>query len=141
MEIVSPSYYENLKRYWRRRRYQRLSGSNKIKRKLKVERLGDKETHSRRRCSWKIRALPKLRVLKLVSPAKLLAKFHDSYVDMMIGLAGNVATSNRVGFARKRVVAKDQQISVVSCGEEVDSRLVLEIYKRFAASRSQVASC
>ncbi|KAH7516459.1 hypothetical protein FEM48_Zijuj10G0137400 [Ziziphus jujuba var. spinosa] len=123
------------------RRYQRLSGSNKIKRKLKVERLGDNETHSRRRCSWKIRALPKLRVLKLVSPAKLLAKFHDSYVDMMIGLAGNVATSKRVGFAGKRVVAKDQQISVVSCGEEVDSRLVLEIYKRFAASRSQVASC
>lgn len=130
MEMVSTSYYENTKRYWRRRRYQRLSGSNNIKRKVKVERLGDKETRGLCR-SWKIR---KLRVSKLV------AKFHDYYVDMMIGLAGNVAKSNRVGIAGKRVVAKDQQVSVVSCGEEVDSRLVLEIYKRLAASR-QVASC
>lgn len=138
MEIVPTSYSKNLMRYWRRRRYQRLSRSNNIKRKMNVARLGDQGTRSstittRRRRSWRIRRCltTKLSVLKVVSPARLLAKFHAYYVEMMVGLAGNVAKPNRI-FAGKSV-AKDKEISVVSSGTEgrlVDSKLLLEIYKR-----------
>lgn len=137
------TYYDNLKRYWRRRRYQRLHGSNHNKRKLLVTRLG--EGGSRRR-QWKIRSSkPKLMIClrRILSPVKMLAKFHDAYVDMMIRLAGNMAykSTGAGAFAGKKV-AKTKQISMVkSTGDQelVDSRLVLEIYKRLAASR-QIAA-
>lgn len=59
----------------------------------------------------------------------------------MVKLVSNVAkTANNGGvLAGKNNVAKEKQISFVSCGEEVDSKLVLEIYKRLADSRSLAA--
>ncbi|PON34191.1 hypothetical protein PanWU01x14_346350 [Parasponia andersonii] len=141
MEIGPITYYESLKRYWRRRRYQRLHGSNHTKRKVLITRLGD--GGSRRR-QWKMRSYkPKLLVSlrRILSPLTLLAKFHDAYVDTMIWLAGNMATGAGA-FAGKKV-AKTKQISTVSSNadhqELVDSRLVLEIYKRLAASRQMAA--
>lgn len=133
MEISPISYFENLKRYWRRRRYQKLSGANIKKRKLQVTRLGDGKLcrHSKPR-----RTMPKLK-LRIVSPLHILSKFHDSYVEMTKGLASSVIKSaNNGGVLAGKKVAKEKQITLVSCGEEVDSRLVLEIYKRLAASRS-----
>ena len=134
--------YENLKRYWRRRKYQRLHGSNhNNKRKLRIIRLGDHGTSSSRRQCKAMRDSDKPRspicLRRLFSPLKALAKFHDTYVNMMVRLAGNVAhkSSGAGAFAGKKV-AKSKQISVVSSGEElVDSKLVLDIYKRLAASR------
>ncbi|KAF5470336.1 hypothetical protein F2P56_010856 [Juglans regia] len=122
MEIVNPSaYYENLKRYWRRRRYQRLNGENySNKRKLKITRLGG----SGHRRQWRIRSTPKLRLSFIVSPIKLLAKFHDSYVNMMLRLAGNVGKSNSVDLFGGKRVPKGRQISMVSGGEEVDGSYV-----------------
>ncbi|PON86997.1 hypothetical protein TorRG33x02_172440, partial [Trema orientale] len=141
MEIVRITYYENLKRYWRRRRYQRLHGSNPTKRKLLITRLGD--GGSRRR-QWKRRSCkPKLMVSlrRILSPLKLLAKFHDAYVDTMIRLAGNIVIG--AGALPGKRVAKTKQISTVSSNadhrELVDSRLVLEIYKSLAASRQMAA--
>ncbi|KAH7516461.1 uncharacterized protein LOC107413320 [Ziziphus jujuba] len=138
MEIFESqtTYFDNLKRYWRRRKYRKLSGSRTIKRKMKYARLGDGTSPSPSpRRSWKIRTFPKLR-LRLVSPLKLFAKFHEAYVDMMIGLAGNVAKSSRLGIFSGKKVASEKHISMVSSGEElVDSKLVLEIYNRLAASR------
>ncbi|KAJ6718824.1 hypothetical protein OIU79_006649 [Salix purpurea] len=125
MEMISSTCCENVKRCWRRRRYQRLNGANK--RKLTIARLG-----SGRR--WKLRAVPKLH-MKIASPIKLLAKFHDAYIGMMIRVAANMASLNSKGFFRGKRVARDQHISTVSSGDEVDSRLLLEIYKRLAASR------
>ncbi|PON34192.1 hypothetical protein PanWU01x14_346360, partial [Parasponia andersonii] len=125
MEIVSITYYENLKRYWRRRRYQRLHGTNHTKRKLPITRLGD--GGSRRR-QWKMRSCkPKLMVSlrRILSPLTLLAKFHDAYVDMMIRLAGNVAIG--AGAFAGKGLAKTKQISSVSSNadhrELVDNRL------------------
>ncbi|XP_041011499.1 uncharacterized protein LOC121255302 [Juglans microcarpa x Juglans regia] len=122
MEIVNPSaYYDKLKRYWRRRRYQRLNGENySNKRKLKITRLGG----SGRRRQWRIRSSPKLRLSFIVSPIKLLAKFHDSYVNMMLRLAGNVGKSNSVDLFGGKRVPKGRQISLVSGGEEVDGSYV-----------------
>ncbi|CAK7326645.1 unnamed protein product [Dovyalis caffra] len=126
MEIISSASYGNVKRYWRRKGYQRLNGANK--RKLKIARLG-----SGRR--WKLRIVPAQLHMKIASPIKILAKVHDAYIDMMIRLATNIGSLNNKGFFRGKKVAKDQHISMVSSGDEVDSRLVLEIYKRLAASR------
>ncbi len=107
-------------RYWRRRRYQRLKGANNNKRKLKITRLGGTA-----RRIWRVRRTPKLTLIKVVSlsPIKLLAKFHAAYVNMMIRLVSNVKNPK-----------DDRQISVVSSGEEVDGRFVLEIYKRIAST-------
>ncbi|GMY18460.1 hypothetical protein FCV25MIE_13699 [Fagus crenata] len=120
METVPSTYYGNLKRYWRRRRYQRLNGANNNKRKLKITRLGGTA-----RRLWRVRRTPKLTLIKVVSlsPIKLLAKFHDAYVKMMIRLVSNVKNPK-----------DDRRISVVSSGEEVDGRFVLEIYKRIAST-------
>ncbi|KAI3410705.1 uncharacterized protein J3R85_018560 [Psidium guajava] len=138
MEMVRPSaYYEALKRYWRRRRYQKLSGSPAKRSKLKVMRLGG-SGGSRRQ--WKVRTAPKLRwkiSVASLSPVKLLAKFHNGYMDMMIGVACSVVKStSSAGILRgKRVAKESQKISMVSTGEEVDGRFVVEVYKKLAASR------
>ncbi|RVX12722.1 hypothetical protein CK203_011727 [Vitis vinifera] len=129
MEISPATCYENLKRYWRRRRrrYQRRTGATTNKRKLRVVRLGGVNHR-------KIRLIPKLR-LKIFSPIKLLAKFHDAYVDMMIAFACNVGKINKVWALGDERIAKSSQVLMVSTTcEEVDSRMVLEIYKRLAAS-------
>ncbi|PRQ40271.1 hypothetical protein RchiOBHm_Chr4g0434241 [Rosa chinensis] len=138
MEIAPSSYYTNLKRYWRRRRYQRLSVDNK--KKLRVQRLGGGPNGtSPPRRFFKIR---KLRFLKFVSPINLLAKVHGAYVDMMVMMAGNVGGARRIAGGSKKVAKAQDQISVAAtCGEQaVDTRLVLEIYKRLAASR-QLTAC
>ncbi|GKV47310.1 hypothetical protein SLEP1_g54222 [Rubroshorea leprosula] len=64
-----------------------------------------------------------------------LARFHDAYVDMMIRVENNLGKANGSGLFGGKKIAKGQHIAVVSGGEEVDSRLVMEIYKRLAASR------
>lgn len=129
MEISPATCFDNLKRYWRRR-YQRLTGASATnnRRKLRIVRLGG-DNHR------KIRLIPKRR-LKIVSPIKLLAKFHDAYVDTMIGFASNVGKVNKVrALGGKRIAKSSQVLMVSSTGEEVDSKSVLEIYKRLAASR------
>ena len=138
MEIVPSSYHDNLKRYWRRRKYQRLNVNSK--KKMRVARLGGGATGSSSPTRFfKIR---KLRLIKFVSPIRLLAKFHGAYVDMMVRMAGNVGGARRVAGGSKKVAKiQDQIVSVAaSYGEEaVDTRLVLEIYKRLAASRQLAA--
>ncbi|KAM3741260.1 hypothetical protein ACB098_08G162800 [Castanea mollissima] len=106
MEIVPSSYYENLERYWGRRRCLRLNGADSNKKKLMIARLGG-TAHGVRRTTPK-------HLFNTASPTKVLAKFHDAYVDMMILLARNVGNLNKVS----------RQISMVSSGEEVDSGFV-----------------
>ncbi|KAG6715131.1 hypothetical protein I3842_05G235800 [Carya illinoinensis] len=143
MEIVNPSAcYESLKRYWRRRRYQRLINgtANNNKRKLKIIRLGIRSTGAARRGFWRVRRSSQKLIrfnnnINAVSPIKLLAKFHDSYVDMMIRLVGNIGNLNNVDLFGGKRVPKGRQISMVCNGEEVDGRFVLEMYKRMASTR------
>ncbi|KAL7240334.1 hypothetical protein ACSBR2_006063 [Camellia fascicularis] len=119
MDIVPATYVENIKRYLRRRKYQRLDNTKK---RLKTTRLGSKTRH----WSWKIRRpVPKLR-FKTVSPIKLMAKLHDAYVDMMIRLVG----------AKRVPKGRSVPVPMVAANDEVvDGRLVLEIYKRLVSSR------
>lgn len=110
MVLVSatPSY-GSVKRYWRRRQYERLSVSRPH---IQVIRLGGK-----RKRSWNIKVIRRLRLrFKLASPIKLLAKLRDAYINMMLGLAR----------------AKDRKVSKV---EDIENKLILEICKSLKASR------
>ncbi|XP_057984002.1 uncharacterized protein LOC131168501 [Malania oleifera] len=123
-------FYGNLKRYWVRRRYHRLDGSVKNRKSMKVARLGD----GRRRRLWKIKAIPKLR-LKIASPLKLWHKLKDSYINMMLNLAGNVGQlNNGNAFGTKRI-PKARKVPVVYSNDEFENRLIFEIYKALTASR------
>ncbi|KAA8529103.1 hypothetical protein F0562_034098 [Nyssa sinensis] len=124
MDILPGAYFENIKRYWRRRKYQRLDDSNR--KKMKITRLGNR---NRKVC--KIRLVPKLR-FKIVSPIKLLAKFHDGYINMMIGLVGN----KKASLLGEKRVPKGGPVPIVSASDEiVDCRMVMEIYKRLVSTR------
>ncbi|KAK4785012.1 hypothetical protein SAY86_001701 [Trapa natans] len=132
------SYYQSFKSYWRKRKYQRLTGTryNSIKKKLKITRLGSRSRPSHRHYSklTTLSTAPKLGP-KILSPIKMLSKFHDGYVTMMVRLAGSLDRSAGSSAMGGNKVKKGQQVALASTGEEVDSRLVMEIYKKFAASR------
>ncbi|PIA63672.1 hypothetical protein AQUCO_00201191v1 [Aquilegia coerulea] len=132
MEMNSTiAIYGSLKRFWRRRQYQRLDGTNK--KNMNVARLGGK-----RKSFWRIRAIPKLKLkLKIVSPIKMLAKLRDAYINMMLGLAGNVGSLNGDGFFGDKRIPKARKPSsskVSKAAGEYESKLIFEIYKALKAS-------
>lgn len=130
--LPAGEYFESLRRHWRRRKYQRISGATHSKRKLQVLRLGGGAADApRRRRLWRIRRIPKLH-WKIVSPIKLLAKLSDAYAGMMICLANKMANG---GFLRGKKPAKPRHLVWASTGDQVDTRLVEEIYKQLVASR------
>ncbi|KAK3189386.1 hypothetical protein Dsin_028947 [Dipteronia sinensis] len=142
MDALPMACYENLKRYLRRRRYKKLSASthHSYKRKIRVSRLGSPGSNCGRQ--WRIKRMPRIQ-LKIVSPIKVLTKFHEAYVNMMIYFANKMANSshnNIEGVFRGKKVARGRQIALVSSGEEVDSKLVMEIYKRISASQQSNTS-
>ncbi|KAF5457480.1 hypothetical protein F2P56_021580 [Juglans regia] len=132
MELIPKPIRGSLKRCWRRQQYQRLYGSKTNRRNMKVMRFGD----SPRRV-WRIRsAIPKLR-WKIGSPFKIWAKLKNAYINMMVNLAGNVgylSTTNVFGGKR---IPKGRQgaAAAVYSVEEVENRLIFEIYKVLQASR------
>lgn len=133
MELLPKASYGNLKRYWRRRRYQRLEGTTQSRKNLKITKFGGTGPNRK----WKIKALPKLRILRpFRSPLKLLTKIKNSYMEMMINLAGNVGTLNTsTTFGGKRVPKARKSDAIVYSSHQVEERLVLEIYKALVASR------
>lgn len=136
MELLPKKSYGNLKRFWRRRSYQRIDDETRIRRNVKVTRFGGGE---RKKHSWKIKALPKLRFLMRPigsAPLKLLTKVKNAYMEMMLNLAGNVGslTANNA-FGTKRIPKERKVDTIAYSGYEVEERLVLEIYKALAASR------
>ncbi|KAJ8761256.1 hypothetical protein K2173_001312 [Erythroxylum novogranatense] len=134
MELLSKPFPGTWKRYWRRKRYQRIDGAGSRK-NTKTLRLGGPKP----RRVWKIKAV-KLR-LRLFSPLKLWNKLKNAYVDMMLSLAGNAGylSSDNV-FGSKRIPKARQVIPVVYSNEEVENRLIYEIYKALEATRDLAVS-
>ncbi|KAE9450950.1 hypothetical protein C3L33_17119, partial [Rhododendron williamsianum] len=89
MDMIPATYLDNLKRYWRRRKYQRLDDNKK---RMKVARLGNNQ-----RRGWKLRLARKLK-FKVVLPVKLLTKFHSAYINMMVVWS----VTRRLGFSEGR---------------------------------------
>ena len=131
MDLIPKPNQGSLKRYWRRQQYQRLHGSKSSRKNVKVTRFG---AGSPRRV-WRIRAVRKLR-FKIFSPFKLWTKLKNTYMNMMVSLAGNVGYLNTSNIFGGKWVPKARQVShVVYSTEEVESRIILEIYKALLASR------
>ncbi|GMN46371.1 hypothetical protein TIFTF001_015552 [Ficus carica] len=79
-----------MKLYGRRRRYQKLRRVNSIK---ENEAIPMSKASRWRRCSWKVRVGPKLRV-KFSKSIVVLKRFRDSYIEMMLCFAGRVMQLN-----------------------------------------------
>lgn len=133
MDILPFGYLDGIKRYWRRRRYQRLDDALKVKRRLKIAYLGSRKSSKK---EVKIKKSRKWG-FKIITPMKLVAKFHEAYIEAMLRLA----SSKRIDYVKNEAkrVAESQPIPMLSAptNEMVDSRVVVEIYKRVVSTRDQ----
>ncbi|XP_010523972.1 PREDICTED: uncharacterized protein LOC104802191 [Tarenaya hassleriana] len=103
--------------YWGRRRgYQRLDGTSG-----KRAELDPNPTRKRMKRVWRVKIIPKLRILKRASPKRILVWLRDAYVNMMLRLANSrvVGASGHVGFgAESGPVLK-----------EYDEKVLVGVYK------------
>ncbi|KAF7131826.1 hypothetical protein RHSIM_Rhsim09G0103100 [Rhododendron simsii] len=127
MDTDRATYLDNLKRYWRRRKYQRLDDTKKSRR---VARLGNNQ-----RRGWKLRLGRKLK-FKVFLPVKLMTKFRRAYSNMMVRLVGDKETGH---FGGKKIPKSGPVPMVASASYEIDDRMVLEIYKRLVSTRQLTA--
>ncbi|OWM64412.1 uncharacterized protein LOC116207084 [Punica granatum] len=129
MDIVKP-LNGSIKRYWRRKKYKRLHAEVAHQKRVQVMRFG--RGSSRR--FWKIRIVPKLQ-WRIPSPLKLLTRLRNAYVKMMFSLAGNVGSLNTNSVFGAKRIPKARQAPVVYSADEIENRLVYEIYLALKASR------
>ncbi|GMI77019.1 hypothetical protein like AT2G47485 [Hibiscus trionum] len=126
MEFLQKPIPGTLKRFWRRRQYQKLKGGEAItKRKnIKVTRIGGVSQRF-----WKIKAVPKVRWRIIASPTKFLTKLKNGYMNMMLRLGGIVwylSAENEFGGKR---IPKARKVGLGYSNSEFDQRLLYEIYK------------
>ncbi|KAL3501779.1 hypothetical protein ACH5RR_036228 [Cinchona calisaya] len=114
MGILPIGCLDYLKRYWRRRRYQKLEDATKMKRRFKIAQFGKKTSNLG---------------FKIVTPTEPVEKFHEVYVDTMMHLGSSKRVDNVENEAKR--VAKCQPIPMLSAptNEMVDSRVVLKCTK------------
>lgn len=111
-------------RYWRRSRgYERLDGSAKKVRsgKKDVKRVKLDPT-TRKRRFWRIKIVPKLRILKKGSPKKVLTWLRDAYVNMMLRLANSRVIESSYGYG-------EYGYGLDLRSREYDEKKLVEIYK------------
>lgn len=105
MDILEIVNFGSLKRYWRRRRYQRLDDATKIKRKLKIAKLF----------------------------AKFYRFYIDAMIRLVSYKKSNNGLINEKKVSKPNNRAFLMVSS--GTNEVIDCRLVLEIYKRILSSR------
>lgn len=118
------------KQYLKRRKYQRLDHCIiPSKSKLPVIKLGgNQEPDSQRQ--WKLKNLHKLKLKALVSPTKLLVKFREAYINMMLRWSTKIG-SGRVSFNLYK--RKHKHSTMAINGQQVDAKVVMAIYRRMVA--------
>ncbi|KAF3581668.1 hypothetical protein DY000_02028279 [Brassica cretica] len=110
-------------RYWQKSRgYERLDGSAKKAKSggRNVKRVKFDPTRKRR--FWRIKIVPKLRVLKKASPKKLLTWLRDVYVNMMLSFANSRVIESSYGFG-------EYGYGSGLASREYDEKKLVEIYK------------
>lgn len=124
--------------YWRRRRYERLDGSTRSRKKNRVQ-LGEK---GRKRFFGRIKIKPRFRWLRLVSPKKLLIKLRDGYVKMMLSFANSAAMSGGYGYGNGFGIGEG--VGAMGLGrpplKEYDEKMIVEIYKSLVAQQQLMAT-
>lgn len=125
--------------YWRRRRYERLEGSTRSRKKNRVQ-LGEKG----RKRFGRIKIKPRFRWLRLVSPKKLLIKLRDGYVKMMLSFANSAALSGGYGYGYGSGFGIGEGVGAVGLGrpplKEYDEKVIVEIYKSLVAQKQLMAT-
>ncbi|CAH8390650.1 unnamed protein product [Eruca vesicaria subsp. sativa] len=114
------------KRYWRRwRGYEKLDRSSTVGRR-NGKRVKMDPTKKKR--FWRIKIMPKLRILRRASPKRFLVWLRDSYVNMMMRLANSRA-----------VGASGYGGSGFGSGQmkEYDEKMLVEIYKTILMAQAQ----
>ncbi|KAL2329528.1 hypothetical protein Fmac_017109 [Flemingia macrophylla] len=117
--------YGGIKRYFRRRRYQRLDGDNNVgrgRKKTKVVRL----RRSPRR-HFRMKSVPKLTWMVIRSPLKMLAKVKNSYMKLMLRWMNTESM-----FGQKRIAKVPEAYNYKS--HQFEARLIFEISKALVAS-------
>ncbi|QCE12916.1 uncharacterized protein LOC114185876 [Vigna unguiculata] len=119
--------YGGIKRYFRRRRYQRLDSGGAAtftgERKTKMIRLR-RSPHRQ----WRMKAVPKLTWM-VRSPLKMFAKLKNAYMKFMLK---SMNTDNM--FGNKNTLKIDRQTSKVRKNDAFEARLIFEISKALVAS-------
>ncbi|KAG7561804.1 hypothetical protein ISN45_Aa05g031750 [Arabidopsis thaliana x Arabidopsis arenosa] len=116
------------KRYWRRwRGYEKLDGSSETSSgRRKGKRI--KMDPTRKKRFWRIKIVPKLKILKTASPKKFLVWLRDSYVKMMMRLANSRVVGSSgyggSGFGSGQM-------------KEYDEKMLVEIYKSILMAQAQ----
>ncbi|RWW56802.1 hypothetical protein BHE74_00036452 [Ensete ventricosum] len=130
---VPIKFYRGINSYWRRRKYQKLESSSSPghKKSKKVTRLG--AVRGTRRWFVRLRRSFRFRI-RLPSPARLLVRLRDAYVDCMLAMAGKapgLSTKNGPEVWSKRIpTSRSAKIKSV----EFERRLICEIYKSLVIS-------
>ncbi|KAI9160832.1 hypothetical protein LWI28_011923 [Acer negundo] len=112
MEVKQKLFYNSLKRYWRRRSYQRLDHNKAKTSRKKIKSVKFTTLRSTSRRFWRIKAVPKLR-FKIGSSAihKLWSKFKNAYMQMMINFSGKMWYSDNGNvFGDQRNIHKVGQV-------------------------------
>ncbi|KAK4759673.1 hypothetical protein SAY87_022804 [Trapa incisa] len=136
MEIITMRPFSNksVKTFLRRREYKRLHHEITDQKRVRVTRFAGGGSGQQRRF-WKIRIAPMLRWRLIVaSPLRMLAGLKNAYVRMMIGLAGNVGSLNTNNVFGVKRIPKARQTPTVYSAEEIENRLIQEIYLALKAS-------
>lgn len=133
-EKVSEKWFQGLRGYWKRRKYEKLDGSSRRRRRRLAQAELGSSPNTRRRF-WRFKISRKFRFFrKLPSPKKLLISLRDSYVDMMLGFANSRVFS--AGYGGGAAVCGGIAGFGQRPGKEYDEKMILEIYKSMVAAKS-----
>ncbi|PSR94730.1 Histone acetyltransferase [Actinidia chinensis var. chinensis] len=124
--------YGGLKRYWKRKGYERLNGSGS-RRKTRVE-LGRTGSGShRRRRFWRIKITPRLRF----NPRKFLMGLRDAYVNFMLRIANTRVMSGGYGGAVDPSFGGFGRVPL----KEYDEKMIVQIYSSLLMAQAQRVPC
>ncbi|XP_042022750.1 uncharacterized protein LOC121770021 [Salvia splendens] len=131
MEGISATVYKGIRRYWRRKGYQRIDSAGRNTKPRVVE-LGGGGSAPPRRRPWRIKLAPPRLKLKLrFSPKKLLLGLRDAYMGMMMRIASTRMIGS--GFSGDGVSGFGMRPA-----KEYDRRMVVEIYKSIVVAQGQL---
>ncbi|XP_042989416.1 uncharacterized protein LOC122316735 [Carya illinoinensis] len=132
--VISASTYKRLRGYWKRRGYERLSGSTGQRRRTRAEQLGSSRGRSR---FWRIKVTPKLRVLRVPSPKSFFVRLRDLYVNLMLRFANSPLCSAGAGYGG--AVSWDGIGGIPGRSlKEYDEKVIVEIYKSMVMAQGLV---
>ncbi|CAN6360427.1 unnamed protein product [Urochloa humidicola] len=143
------TYKGGIKAYWKRRGYDRLDAAAAQRRpRLPTAELGggsggaepppplpDPSGRSRRRRGWRVRRRVRAvgrRILRALSPRRLLARLRDAYVNAMLRLASSAAVAG-YGAAGPYCTAADPFARPRPITRDYDEKALVEIYRAILA--------